>query len=790
MGQGMDDMPDIGSLREKLQALAAHAVTPLDLLADGSHAERIISLLLAGAPSSGSARLNAELAALAQQFRNLDSSRARVVVFGGGTGLSNIIGGDSRRPGWPERPFTGLKEVFPRIGSIVCVTDDGGSTGELLKDLPLIALGDLRHVLLSSVHREELKGRYGLDDAGADRVAAALHGIINYRFISCPSTAEQLLEDTCVCRQRLPRTLDRFFSGLIGQLFTDSRLKPTLHRPQCLGNLLLASAIYRHLDPGLDSVQLVAGYQLVRTATMRGLAEFSSMIGVRRGSVLPCTTTISRLQMLYGNGVLVTSEYKSGQARRGYPVDRVQVEFCRRPYLLPEVVEMIRDADILIFAPGSLYTSIIPILQVPGIADAVRANTRALKVLTANIWVQKGETDVARDAPDRKFHVSDLILAYHRNIPGGVRELFSHVLGLNLGDIPGSVLQRYALEDKEPIYLDRERVHELGFEPVEACIFSRELLRERGVIQHDPDAFATSILALWGLKETGFLEPPPPGRPELPKPPPFSPVISGSHEVPCYRYEAICTQFEYLSMDQLTEASGYDRRLVENERRWLLDRVIEIVWRHPDILLEHLRHIRGITLVEPACWNRCQQWDNIFSFYDPQDGRIRIRRDQTGDLNRFEMVFLVALGQSLLGNYAQEKYMEDVHIRGELVGRMYCLQVREWQHVDCFLTADELDIYLRLARMRRSSGDRRLYTRVINGREGFTPPGLLFGLFYAWYLDNRFAANIEYKMSIMRNEITNLIPEQVRLVHRRVGLIRFFREHVFRHRPATDMVTK
>ncbi len=787
MGQGMDFMPDISSLQENLRVLTDHALTPLDLLPDGSFAERIISLLLTGAPPCGSARLAAEFSTLAQRFAALDSSQTRVVVFGGGTGLSNIIGGDSRRHSWPDRPFIGLKEVFPRISSIVCVTDDGGSTGELLKDLPLVALGDLRHVLLASVHRRELKGRYGLDDAAAKSVARALHGILNYRFISCPSTPEQLLEDTAAWRELLPQRLDSFFSELIGQLFADPRLKPTLHRPQCLGNLLLAATIYRHLDPGLDSVQLIAGYQLVRTATTRGLAEFSSMIGVRRGSVLPCTTTISRLQMLYGNGVLVTSEYKSGQAQRGYPVDRVQVEFCRQPYLLPEVVELIREADILVFAPGSLYTSIIPILQVPGIADAVRSNTGALKVLTANIWVQKGETDVARDAPDRKFYVSDLILAYHRNIPGGVRDLFSHVLGLNLGDIPGSVLQRYALEDKEPIYLDRDRVHQLGFEPVEACVFSKELLRERRVIQHDPDALATAIRALWGLKETGFLDSPQ-RRTGLPEPKMFIPVISGSHEVPCYRYEAICTQFEYLSMDQLTESSGYDKRLVENERRWLLDRVIEIVWRHPDILLEHLRHIRGITLVDPACWSRCQQWDNIFSFYDPQDGRIRIRRDQTEDLNRFEMVFLVALGQSLLGNYAQKKYMEDVLVRGEPVGRMFCLLVREWPHVDCFLSAEELDIYLRLARMRRSSGDQRLYTRVINDREGFTPPGLLFGLFYAWYLDNRFAANIEYKMSIMRNEISNLIPEQIRLVHRRVGLIRFFREHVFRHRIATTMV--
>lgn len=91
----------------------------------------------------------------------------RVVVLGGGTGLSNVVGGDSRRADWKETPFTGLKEVFPRLHSIVCVTDDGGSTGEMLKDFPLIGLGDLRHVLLSSIRSAHLKEQYQLDDAAA-----------------------------------------------------------------------------------------------------------------------------------------------------------------------------------------------------------------------------------------------------------------------------------------------------------------------------------------------------------------------------------------------------------------------------------------------------------------------------------------------------------------------------------------------------------------------------------------------------------------------------------------------
>ena len=68
----------------------------------------------------------------------------------------------------------------------------------------------------------------------------------------------------------------------------------------------------------------------------------------------------------------------------------------------------------------------------------------------------------------------------------------------------------------------------------------------------------------------------------------------------------------------------------------------------------------------------------------------------------------------------------------------------------------------------------------MNGQEGFTPPGMLFGLVYAWYLDNRFAAHVEYKMAIMRTRLSDLIPEQVREHARRKSLVRFFRRSVFR----------
>ena len=77
------------------------------------------------------------------------------------------------------------------------------------------------------------------------------------------------------------------------------------------------------------------------------------------------------------------------------------------------------------------------------------------------------------------------------------------------------------------------------------------------------------------------------------------------------------------------------------------------------------------------------------------------------------------------------------------------------------------------------ANDSQVHTRLLNGEEGFTPPGLLFGLVFAWYLDNRFAAHIEYKMAILRMDVPDMIPEQVKVCSRRRRLVDFFRHRVF-----------
>lgn len=67
-------------------------------------------------------------------------SRPKVVVLGGGTGLSNLL--------------RGMKKFTANITAIVTVGDDGGGSGVLREDLDMIPPGDIRNCILALAHTE------------------------------------------------------------------------------------------------------------------------------------------------------------------------------------------------------------------------------------------------------------------------------------------------------------------------------------------------------------------------------------------------------------------------------------------------------------------------------------------------------------------------------------------------------------------------------------------------------------------------------------------------------------
>ena len=108
------------------------------------------------------------------------------------------------------------------------------------------------------------------------------------------------------------------------------------------------------------------------------------------GRVLPVTNQDVRLEAEFHDGSRVLGESKIFYAKK---INNSRIRKVRlvpeRPAALPESVQAIRDADIVVIGPGSLYTSIIPNFLVSGISDAVR-QSRACKIYALNIMTQDG----------------------------------------------------------------------------------------------------------------------------------------------------------------------------------------------------------------------------------------------------------------------------------------------------------------------------------------------------------------------------------------------------------------
>jgi hypothetical protein len=74
--------------------------------------EHLVEFLLAGTLASNAP---SGIAKLAEEVLRFDLRSTRVVVLGGGTGLSTIVGGNSQMPDWPDQLGTGVKQEFPRM---------------------------------------------------------------------------------------------------------------------------------------------------------------------------------------------------------------------------------------------------------------------------------------------------------------------------------------------------------------------------------------------------------------------------------------------------------------------------------------------------------------------------------------------------------------------------------------------------------------------------------------------------------------------------------------------------
>jgi uncharacterized cofD-like protein len=201
-----------------------------------------------------------------------------------------------------------------------------------------------------------------------------------------------------------------------------------------------------------------------------------------RGQVLPATLNHVTLKAELDDGSAIYGESAIAHSQR--PIHRVQLEPDEsRP--VTEAITAIREAQVILLGPGSLYTSIIPNLLVKEITAAIRQST-AVKLYICNAMTQPGET--------AGYKASDHIRAI---IDHAGPNLIDIAL-VNTEPVPPEVLERYAEEGAQPVPADFDEIRELGVEPLGVSIIQKTTL-----IRHDAAKLAQIVQRLTRRQRIG-----------------------------------------------------------------------------------------------------------------------------------------------------------------------------------------------------------------------------------------------------------------------------------------------
>ena len=299
----------------------------------------------------------------------------KIVIFGGGTGISYLL--------------KGLKDFPVDITAVITVADNGRSTGILRKEFNTPAVGDIRKVITS-----------------LSNIDKPIKEMMEYRFNTS--------------------------SDLDGH---------------ALGNLILTAML--DITGSLKS----------------SIASLSKLLDVKQ-TVLPISEDSSLTLMgedLEGN--IIEGEAEITASNRKFQ----KIYYKEEPKVLPEVLNAIQEADLIIFSMGSLYTSVLPNIICKEVKEAFNSSKAPIMYL-CNVVTQPGETD--------EFNVSDHIKLLNRYLDNKKIDV---VIASNT-EIDKQIAEKYSTkEQKEPVKIDYENINAMNVELIEDDL----IVVEDNILRHN-----------------------------------------------------------------------------------------------------------------------------------------------------------------------------------------------------------------------------------------------------------------------------------------------------------------
>lgn len=205
----------------------------------------------------------------------------------------------------------------------------------------------------------------------------------------------------------------------------------------------------------------------------KAVIESSKVLAIR-GRVLPSTLDDMKLVAEMEDGTIIRGE--SVIPESGKKIKRL---FTDPEHCLPldDVLTAIRDAELIIMGPGSLYTSVLPNLLIKEIAEEIE-KSNAKKLYICNVMTQPGETD--------GFTVSDHVKTIFNHVEN--RKIIDTVLVNNY--FPAEALEKYKAEHSYPVLADYEELKKLGVNVFEYRLTDND---SSGYVRHNPSRLMRAV---------------------------------------------------------------------------------------------------------------------------------------------------------------------------------------------------------------------------------------------------------------------------------------------------------
>ncbi len=341
-----------------------------------------------------------------------DREHFRTVVIGGGTGLPTVL--------------RGIRTFDEKPTAIVAVTDTGASSGRIRWNLGVQPPGDIRNALTAL--------------ADPDLVSPGLFRVFQHRFPNDEAEAGIFKNDH----------IGNFLVAALTQ-----QLGNFQHAIQTASEMLHVRGTI--LPASVDNVDICAELE-------SGEHRYTEWM-VRK----PGKPAIQKAYLVSNAEMLSELDRKNGTIKRVEDPVTGQVEVhgrkgatfspSRRTLQAPqEAVTAIEDADLVILGPGSLYTSVITNLLVPGIGKALLSRSNGKTCYVCNITTQPGQSDGFAASDHAKAIARHLKEAAVRNVFDCVLVQDTTVFESKKGNAWTPLLRRYKKDDKVLVESDEEEL--------------------------------------------------------------------------------------------------------------------------------------------------------------------------------------------------------------------------------------------------------------------------------------------------------------------------------------------